>query len=71
MSPFTGRPRIMDTRKSMIKMKKITLAILAAPTAILVNPNMAAIMAMTRKVSDQRSIIIDLGLQIRYQIESG
>lgn len=71
MSPFTGRPRIMDTRKRMIKMKKITLAILAAPTAILVNPNMAATMAMTRKVSDQRSIIIDLGLQIRYQIESG
>jgi hypothetical protein len=38
------------------KMKKRTLAMDAAPSAIPPNPKMAAIIAMTKKITDQRNI---------------
>jgi len=40
-----------------IKIKKIVLAIDAAPDAILVKPKIAAIIAMTRKVAVHLSIM--------------
>jgi hypothetical protein len=41
-------------------MKKIILAIPAAPAAIPPNPKTAAIKATTRKIITQRNIVIDL-----------
>ena len=47
-------------------MKKSILAILAAPAAIPVNPNSAAIKAITKKITDQRNIMIVFYLFIYY-----
>lgn len=46
--------RINNTRN----IKKSILAILAAPAAIPVKPNSAAIKAITKNITDQRNIII-------------
>lgn len=48
-----------DNRKSTIKIKNKILAIDVAPAAIPPKPKTAAIMAITRKVMVQRSIIVD------------
>jgi len=45
-----------DKRNNTIKMKKRILAIEAAPAAIPPNPNIAATIAMIRKVTVQRNI---------------
>jgi hypothetical protein len=44
--------------KSARKMKKRTFAIEAAPSAIPPNPKMAAMMAITKKITDQRNIVL-------------
>ena len=46
----------MAISQKAIKMKKITLAMDAAPAAIPVNPKIAATMAMIRKVAVHLSI---------------
>lgn len=56
-------PKINDKRKSTIKMKNKTFAIDAAPAATPPNPNIAAIMAMTKKMIVQRNI--SLGLKFK------
>lgn len=48
-------------KKSTIKIKKIILAISSAPEAIPPNPKMAAIIAITTKISVQRSIDLNFG----------
>jgi hypothetical protein len=46
--------------KSARKMKNNTFAIEAAPSAIPPKPNIAAIIAITKKITDQRSITFNL-----------
>jgi hypothetical protein len=53
-------PPIKLNRNNTIKMKKMIFAIVAAPAAIPVNPNIAATIAMIRNVTVQRNIIIRL-----------
>jgi hypothetical protein len=48
-----------DNRKSTIKMKKSIFAIEAAPAATPPKPNMAAMMATTRKITVQRNIALN------------
>ena len=48
--------KISVTTNSTIKIKKRTFAIPAALAAIPKNPKMAAIIAMTKKIIDQRNI---------------
>ena len=50
-------PPIREIRKRTIKTKNRILAIPAAPAAIPPNPKTAAIIAMIRKVTVQRSMI--------------
>lgn len=49
-------PPISDNRNNTIKIKNRILAIPAAPAAIPPKPNMAAIMATTKKIIVQRNI---------------
>lgn len=51
-------PMSSDTTNNKIKMKNNTLAIVAAPAAIPVKPNSAAIIATTKKMRVQRNIIL-------------
>jgi hypothetical protein len=53
-------PEIKDKRKSTMKMKKRTLAMLAAPAAMPKNPKIPAMIAMMRKITVQRNIIYNL-----------
>jgi len=46
-----------DKRNRTIKMKNKILAIPAAPAAIPPKPNMAAIIATTKKITVQRNIV--------------
>lgn len=50
-------PAIKATTNNTKKTKNKILAIDAAPAAIPVNPNNAAMSAITRKISDQRNIV--------------
>jgi hypothetical protein len=50
------RPKIREPRKRTMKMKNKTFAIEAAPAAIPKNPKMPAIIAITKKITVQRSI---------------
>jgi hypothetical protein len=50
-------------------MKKSAFAIEAAPSAIPPNPNIAAIMAMTKNVTDQRNMILIFILRQRLPAE--
>jgi len=52
----TDLPKIKDNKKRTIKMKNKIFAIEAAPDAIPPKPNIAAIMATTRKMTVQRNI---------------
>ena len=52
-------PKINDKTKRIRKMTKKTFAIEAAPEAIPPKPKMAAMMAITKKVTVQRNIIVD------------
>lgn len=51
----------MAITKSARKIKKSTFAISAAPSAIPPNPKIAAMIAITKNITDQRSINSDLG----------
>ena len=50
-------PEMREIRNSTIKMKNNTLAIPAALAAIPPNPNIAAMIATTRKIIVQRNMI--------------
>ena len=50
-------PNKIAITKSARKMKKRTFAISAAPSAIPPNPNIAAIIAITKNITDQRNIM--------------
>jgi len=52
-------PKRITSAKSIIKMKKRTFAIDAAPAAIPPNPNNAAIIAIIKKIAAQRNIRIE------------
>jgi hypothetical protein len=51
-----------DNRNSTRKIKNKILAIEAAPDAIPPNPKIAAIIAITRKITVQRNIVLDFRL---------
>ncbi len=51
-------PSIPVKTTRMMKIKKIVLAIEAAPSAIPVNPKIAAIIAITRKIAVHLNIIV-------------
>jgi hypothetical protein len=51
-------PNKMAMTNNAKKIKNNTLAISAAPSAIPPNPNIAAIIAITKKITDQRNIVI-------------
>ena len=51
-------PRINPRIQRTMKMKNSVLAIPAAPAAMPVNPNIAAISAITRKIADHLNMII-------------
>ena len=53
-------PKSIVMIKSARKMKNKTFAIDAAPSAIPPNPKMAAMIAMTKKITDQRNITVYL-----------
>jgi hypothetical protein len=57
-------PNKMAMMNSARKMKKRTLAMEAAPSAIPPNPKMAAMMAITKKITDQRNIVYTVKLYI-------
>jgi hypothetical protein len=50
-------PKKSETMNSIRKMKNKTLAMEAAPAAIPPNPKIAAMIATTRKITVQRSIV--------------
>jgi hypothetical protein len=52
-------PRINPRRQRIMNTKKSVLAIPAAPAAIPVNPNIAAMIAMTRNIADHLNMIIN------------
>jgi hypothetical protein len=54
--PKSFAPNIIVMRNNTRNIKNSTLAILAAPAAIPVNPNRAAMMAIIKKVIDHLSI---------------
>ena len=54
--PKSFAPKMIVIRNNTRKIKNNTLAILAAPAAIPVNPKSAAMIAMTKKVIDHLSI---------------
>jgi hypothetical protein len=51
-------PNKIAITNSARKIKNKTLAISAAPSAIPPNPNIAAMMAMIKKITDQRNILL-------------
>ena len=51
-------PNKMAIIKSARKIKNNTLAMEAAPSAIPPNPKIAAIIAITKKITDQRNIVL-------------
>ena len=53
-------PKINETRKRIIKIKNRIFAIEAAPEAIPPKPKTAAMIATIKKITVQRSIIVDL-----------
>lgn len=55
--PKSFAPKRIVIRNNTRKIKNNTLAILAAPAAIPVNPNRAAMIAIMKKVIDHLSII--------------
>ena len=55
--PKSFAPNIIVSRNNTRKIKNNTLAMLAAPAVIPVNPNRAAIIAIMKKVIDHLSII--------------
>jgi len=55
---FLNKLPTRDTKNKTKKIKNKTLAIEAAPAAIPPKPNIAAIIATTKKVIDQRIIIL-------------
>lgn len=57
--PPTLFPKANDIRKRTRKMTNRILTIDAAPAAIPPKPKTAAMMAIMRKVTDQRSILVD------------
>jgi hypothetical protein len=57
-------PNKMAMMNNARKMKKRTLAMEAAPSAIPPNPKMAAMMAITKKITDQRNIVYTIKLYI-------
>ena len=60
-------PNTSDSTKSTKKIKNKTLAIEAAPAAIPPNPKIAATIAIIRKVTVQRNIVIKFkGLNLIY-----
>lgn len=54
----TVLPRMNPRIQSTMKIKNSVLAIPAAPAAMPVNPNIAAIIAITRKIADHLNMII-------------
>jgi len=54
---FFSPPAINEIKNNTIKMKNRTFAMEAAPTAIPVKPKIAAIIAITRKITVQRNIV--------------
>ena len=56
-----NRPDNKEIRNKTIKMKNNTFATEAAPAAIPPNPNIAAMMATTKKISAQRNISNSFG----------
>ncbi|WP_449566826.1 hypothetical protein [Maribellus maritimus] len=52
-------PAITERSSKIINMKKTIFAILAAPAAIPPKPNMAAIIAMMKKIMAKRNITIN------------
>ena len=73
ISPFlyylflkTVAPKIKARRKRTMKMKNKTCAIDAAPSAIPPNPKMAATIAMIKKITAQRNIILNFSLFKNY-----
>ena len=59
-------PPINDSRNSTIKIKNSILAIPAALAAIPPKPNTAAIIAITRKVTVQRNIVVSFKMNNDY-----
>jgi hypothetical protein len=57
--PNSFAPNIMVKRNRTKKIKNNTFAIEAAPTAIPVKPNIAAMIAITTKIIAHLSIMID------------
>jgi hypothetical protein len=55
-SYLLNKPDNKEMRNNTMKMKNNIFATEAAPAAIPPNPNMAAIMATTKKISAQRNI---------------
>lgn len=55
--PKSFAPKITVSKNNTIKMKNNTFAIEAAPAAIPVKPNNAAIIAITKKITAYLSII--------------
>jgi hypothetical protein len=53
-------PSIALSNMRTMKIKKIVFAIEAAPAAMLVKPNIAAIIAITRKIAVHFSIVFNL-----------
>ena len=52
-------PKINDNKKRTMKMKNKTFAMEAAPDAMPPKPNIAAMMATTKKITVQRNISLD------------
>lgn len=52
-------PKIMAITNSARKIKNNTLAMSAAPSAIPPNPNAAAMIAIMKKITDQRNIVLN------------
>ena len=61
-------PKINDKTKRIRKITKNTFANEAAPDAIPPKPKMAAMMAITKKVTVQRNIIVDLRIMKFYLV---
>jgi len=55
-------PNRMAITNNAKKIKKRTLAMSAAPSAMPPNPNIAAIMAIMKNIIDQRNIVLILSI---------
>jgi hypothetical protein len=56
-------PNNIAITKSARKIKNNTFAISAAPSAIPPKPNMAAMIAITKKITDQRNIVLSIKMK--------